>query len=124
MLGDLMPKESSADLSSTVVVLDGKRTTIGEVQKSYATVSFLSKPAAKRLVQVLLVAKEPLTREQLAEQAKLSVGYAIDVLKNLVKFGYIAPFRIGSRKLIFYALTEKGYDALAKKDEDAVPAMK
>lgn len=119
----MMTKESS-DLSSTVVVIGGKKITIGEVQKSYATVGFLSKHSAMKVVQVLLTAKEPLTREQIAEQAKLSVGYTIDVLKSLIKYDYIVPFRIANRKLIFYAMTEKGYNMLANKEEKSSSATK
>ncbi|MGD0643384.1 MAG: hypothetical protein ABSA75_00585 [Candidatus Bathyarchaeia archaeon] len=114
-----MTKETSSDLSSTVVVIGGKKTTIGEVQKSYATVSFLSKLSAMKVVQVLLTAKEPMTREQIAEQAKLSTGYTIDVLKSLIKYEYVVPFRIGSRKLIFYAMTEKGFEMLANKEKSS-----
>lgn len=120
----MMAKESSADLSSTVVVIGGKKITIGEVQKSYATVGFLSKQSAMKVVQVLLTAKEPLTREQIAEKAKLSVGYLIDVLSDLIKYEYIVPFRIANRKLIFYAMTEKGYNMLSSKEEKSSSVTK
>jgi hypothetical protein len=113
----IMPREPTQNLDSTVIFINGKKTTVGEVQKSYATLGFLSKQSAMKVVQVLLTAKEPMTREQIAEQAKLSVGYTIDILKNLITYGYTIPFRIANRKLIFYALTEKGYNSLADKGE-------
>jgi DNA-binding MarR family transcriptional regulator len=107
-----MPREPTENVDSKVIFIDGKRITIGEVQKSFATLAFLSKHSDTKVVQVLLTAKEPMTREQIAEQAKLSVGYTVDVLNNLIKYEYIVQFHIASRKLIFYALTEKGYNAL------------
>lgn len=117
----MMSKDASADIGSTVVVIGGKRLTIEEVQKSYATIGFLSKPAAMKIVKVLLNAKEPMTREQIAEQAKLSVIYTIDILNGLIKYEYITPFHLGGRKLIFYAMTEKGFNALSSKEEKTSP---
>jgi predicted transcriptional regulator len=105
------------DSDSTVVVIGGKKTTISEVKKSYANLEFLSKASAINVVNVLLTTKQPLTREQIAKQVNLSVGYTIDVLKNLIKYDYVANFHIGKRKLIYYALTEKGYNALASRGD-------
>ena len=114
---DLTPKENLADSDSTIVIIGGKKATIAEVKKSYARLEFLSKASAMTVVNILLATKEPLTREQIATQAKLSVGYTIDVLNNLVKYDYVVQFHIGKRKLIYYALTEKGYNALASRSE-------
>jgi DNA-binding transcriptional regulator GbsR (MarR family) len=100
------------DSDSIVVVIGGKKTTIAEVKKSYANLAFLSKTSAMNVVSVLHNSTEPLTREQIAKQAGISVGYTIEVLNNLIKFDYVANFHIGKRKLIYYALTEKGYSAL------------
>jgi hypothetical protein len=100
---------------SVVVVIDGKKTTVGEVKKSYASLEFLSKASARSVVNVLLKTKEPLTREQIAKQVNMSVGYTIQVLNIFIKYDYVANFRIGQRKLIYYALTEKGYNELMDK---------
>jgi predicted transcriptional regulator len=110
-----MPKEISKDSDSTIVIMGGKKTTIAEVKKSYANLEFLSKASAVDVVNILLNGKEPLNREQIAKQANLSLGYTIEVLNNLIKYDYVAQFRIGKRKLIYYALTEKGYDVLVSK---------
>ena len=115
----MMPKEPVQNTDSTVIYIGGKKTTIGEVQKSHATLLFLSKPSAIKIAEVLLNSKEPLTREQIANQAKLSVGYTIDVLNTLLKYDYIVPFRISNRRLIFYAVTEKGFNALENKSKGA-----
>ncbi len=109
---NVLPKQPE-DLDSTVIYIDGKKTTVGEVQKSRAELSFLSKTSAMNVVKALLQSKEPLTREQIAEEAKLSVGYTVHVLNNLIRYGYVVGFHIGKRKLIFYAITEKGHNALA-----------
>lgn len=111
-----MPTQNQ-DLDSTVVYMDGKKTTVGEVQKSYAKLSFLSKTSAMNIVKALINTKEPLTREQIAEKAELSCGYTIQILNNLIQYGYVIPFHIGKRKLIFYAITEKGHNALTEKSE-------
>jgi predicted transcriptional regulator len=103
------------DSDSIVVVIDGKKTTIADVKKSYASLEFLSTPSAMSVVEVLLNSKEPLTRERIAKAANISVGYAIYVLNNLVKYDYVANFHIGKRKLIYYALTEKGFNTLTDR---------
>lgn len=108
-----MTKETSAGSDSTMVIIDGKKLTISEVKRSYAKLEFLSKSSSKSIINVLLSAKEPLAREQIAARAKLSRGYTINVLNDMVRYEYVASFRIGKRKLIYYALTEKGYNALA-----------
>jgi DNA-binding transcriptional regulator GbsR (MarR family) len=115
-----MPREPSQNLDSTVIFIGGKKTTVGDVQKSYATTGFLSKASAMRVVQVLFNAKEPMTRKQIAEQAKLSEGYSVDVLNNLIQYNYVVTFHIAKRKLLFYALTEKGYNAFASKSEGVI----
>lgn len=113
---NILPKQNQ-DLDSTVVYIDGKKTTVGEVQKSYAKLSFLSKASAMNIVKTLIKAKDPLTRDKIAKEAKLSVGYTIDLLNKLIEYGYVVPFHIGKRKLIFYAMTEKGYNVLTQKSE-------
>ena len=113
----MMPKDPLQNPDSTVIFIGGKKTTIGEAQKTHATLVFLSKPAAMKIVQVLLNSKEPLTREQIANQAKLSIGYIIDILDSLLKYDYVVSFRISNRRLIFYALTEKGFNALENKNK-------
>jgi predicted transcriptional regulator len=105
------------DTDAIVVVIGGKKTTVAEVKKTYANLEFLSKTSAINVVNVLLKAKEPLTREQIVKQVNMSLGYTVDILNNLIKYDYVANFHIGKRKLIYYALTEKGYNALADKTD-------
>lgn len=109
-------KDDSKDLDS-IVVIGGERTTIAKVQKLYASLEFLSKNSAMSVANVLLGTKEPLTRGQIAKQTQLSTGYTIDILNDLVRYGYVAQFHIGKRKLIYYALTVKGFEALTSKRE-------
>lgn len=71
-----------------------------------------------KIINVLLNAQEPLTREQIAEKAHLSVGYTIDMIKRLMQYDYVVGFHIGKRKLIFYALSGQGYDALRRRKEE------
>lgn len=113
-----MSKSDSQDLDSTIVYINGRKTTIGDVQKSYAKLSFLSKISAMTVVSTIINSKDPLTRTQIAKQSKLSVGYTIDILNNLIQFGYAVSFHIGKRKLIYYAITEKGYNSLESKTRE------
>jgi len=112
-----MSVSDSQDLDSTIVYMNGRKITIGNVKKSYAKLSFLSKTSAMNIVNILVRSKEPLTRELIAKKANLSVGYTIDLLNNLIQFVYAVSFFIGKRKVLFYAITAKGYDALASKTE-------
>lgn len=105
------------DSDSVVVVIGGKKTTVAEVKKSYANLEFLSKASAMSVVRALHNSKEPLTREQIAKASGISVGYTIDVLNNLIRYDYVVSFHIGQRKLIYYALTEKGYNAFEDKTD-------
>ena len=103
------------DQDSTIVVIGGKKITVADVKKSYASLEFLTKTSAINVVNVLLNSKEPLTREQIAKRANISVGYTVEVVNSLIKYDYITNFHIGKRKLIYYALTEKGYNALVNR---------
>jgi DNA-binding MarR family transcriptional regulator len=102
---------------SKVIVIGGKRLTIADVQKSFAELDLLGNPGTMKVAGVLLNAKEPLTRDQLAAQTTLSSVYIIDVITNLEEYDYIASFHIGTNKRrLYYALTEKGYNALCSRD--------
>lgn len=108
----------NSDKSSTVVIIGGKRMTIADVKRSFADLEFLSKESSMRIVTVLMNAEEPLTREQIAEKAKLSKPYTIDILKRLINYDYIVSFHIGKGKLLYYAITEQGYDAIKSKESE------
>ena len=113
-----MPQSKSVDLSSKVVIIGGKRLTVSDVRKSFAELEFLTKGGAMKVVDVLLNAQEPLTREQIAKKAGLSTGYTVDILNKLTTYDYVVGFHIGKRKTIYYAATEIGYTALSNKRND------
>lgn len=102
-------------MDSRLVVIGGKRITIHDVKKSFAELELLTKGGAIKIVDVLINAQEPLTREQISDKASLSMGYTVDVLNRLLAYDYVASFRIGTRKLIYYAITERGYNEITKK---------
>jgi hypothetical protein len=103
------------DLTAKVVIIGGKRQTIAEVQKSFAELEFTTTIGTTKVIDSLLHAQEPLTREQIAKKADLSVVYTIDVLGKLMKYDYVVGFHIGKRKTIYYALTETGHNALSNR---------
>jgi ribosomal protein S25 len=110
-----MSKTKLEDTDSKIVVIGGKKLSVSEVKKSFAELEFLTKVGAKKVVDVLVKAQEPLEREQISQRASLSTGYTVQVLKSLEKYDYVVGFHIGHRKTIYYAITEQGYNALAEK---------
>jgi len=110
-----MTLKGTVDISSKVVIIGGKRQTIADVQKTFAELEFTTTIGTTKVIDVLLNAQEPLTREQLAKKANLSIIYTVDVLNKLMKFDYVVGFHIGKRKTIYYALTETGHNALSSK---------
>jgi len=110
-----MTLKGTVDISSKVVIIGGKRQTIADVQKTFAELEFTTTIGTAKVIDVLLNAQEPLTREQLAKKANLSIIYTVDVLNKLMKFDYVVGFHIGKRKTIYYALTETGHNALSSK---------
>ena len=110
-----MTQNSSTDDSSRIVIINGKRQTVADVQKSFAELEFLGTPGTSKIVDVLLNSKEPLTREQLGTKTGLSIVYIISILSKLQKYDYIVGFHIGNRRTLYYALSEKGFDSLSKK---------
>jgi DNA-binding transcriptional regulator GbsR (MarR family) len=119
-----MLKSKNDDVGSKVVVIGGKKLTVSDVRKSFAELEFSTTIGSKKVTDVLISAKEPLTREQISEKAKMSTGYAVQVLLKLEQFDYVVQFHIGKRKTIYYAITEQGYNALATKEEKAPSVFK
>nr|MDO8098454.1 hypothetical protein [Candidatus Njordarchaeota archaeon] len=110
-----MPESESEGTDSKVVVIGGKRLTISDVRKSFGELEFLTTGGAVKVIDILINTQEPLTREQISSKADLSMGYVVEVLRKLLAYDYVAAFHIGKRKLIYYAITDQGYNALTKK---------
>jgi DNA-binding transcriptional regulator GbsR (MarR family) len=111
-----MLKSKTDDVGSKVVIIGGKKLTVSDVRKSFAELEFSTTIGSRKVMDVLINTKEPLTREQISEKAKMSSGYAVQVLLKLEEFDYAVQFHIGKRKTIYYAITEQGYNALANKE--------
>jgi hypothetical protein len=111
----IMIKMSAIDLSSKFVIIGGKRQTIADVQKTFAELEFTTTIGTTKVIDTLLHAQEPLTREQIAKKSTLSVIYTVDILGKLMKYDYVVGFHIGKRKTIYYALTETGHNALSNR---------
>jgi hypothetical protein len=110
-----MAIRNTDDVSSKVVIIGGKRLTIADVRQTFAELEFTTTIGTTKVINVLLNAQEPLTREQLAKKADLSTIYTIDILGKLMKYDYVVGFHIGKRKTIYYALTEIGHSTLSSK---------
>ena len=92
----------------TKVLVSGKLVPVRELEKQYPELTIAGKRGNIKVLEVLLKADKPLTREDVGKEAKMSVGYAIDILKKMVKSGYILEFQIGKGRHRYYLLTEKG----------------
>lgn len=89
------------------VYVKGKLVSVKELEKEYPAISVISKPSNVRVIEALIKAEKPLNRNEMAKRTGLSTGYVRDVLKRLVKKGYVLEFQLGGRTLHFL-LTEKG----------------
>lgn len=98
---------SKEEEKETKVYVKGKLIPLKDLEKEYPEIRLSSSPANVRVVEVLTKTEKPLSRSEIAKSTNLSGGYTRDVLKRLVKHGYVLEFRLGGRTS-YFLLTEKG----------------
>lgn len=96
-------------MSDIIIVLDKKKIPLSEVKIKFADLGFLTLPSVKKIFSVLIKAQYPLKMVELVQTTGLSQFGVIKPMTDLVKYDYVARFHIVGGKLLFYALTEKGY---------------
>lgn len=92
----------------TRVLVAGKLVPVKELEKQYPELTISGKRGNIKVLEVLLKTEKPLTRVDVGKEAKMSTGYATDIVKKMAKSGYVLEFQIGKGKLKYYLLTEKG----------------
>ena len=89
------------------VYVKGKLVPVKELEKEYPEISLASSSGNVRIMQILIGAEKPLSKEDIANKAGLSAGFTRTLLKKLTKNGYTLEFQLGGR-VLYYLLTEKG----------------
>jgi predicted transcriptional regulator len=103
---------SSEDKSK--VWIDGKLITLDELQQKYKQISVAGPSSPSRIIEVLATAKNPLTRQDIADETKLTTGYTRTLLKKMVKQGLLIEFNMKRSNANYYLLTEKGIKSLSQ----------
>jgi len=96
------------------VVIGGKLVSLKDLEKQYADISISGAPGNVKVMQVLTKTEKPLTRQDIAKQVKMTVGYVASLLKRLVKQEYVLELEIRKVRNKYYLMTEKGFSFFKK----------
>jgi predicted transcriptional regulator len=77
-----------------------------EFEKKYSEIGLTNSSSTKKTVETLADEIKPLSRKEIAERSGLSIPHTANLLKTLVKKGFVLEFQ--ARGSYYYALAEKG----------------
>lgn len=95
-------------MSEQKVLLAGEFISVTEINGYTETIS-----KEKRVMLVLLKAKEPMWLQDFGKQCQTSRRYISKVLSDLFKKGLV--YRLRSSNRMYYVLTEKGYNEVREE---------
>lgn len=85
---------------------EGKPVSQEDLQKRYPEMGSVNSASGAATIGTLAEERKPLSRKEIAERSGLSVPNAANLLKFLVKKGFVMEFQ--ARGVYYYALAEKG----------------
>jgi predicted ArsR family transcriptional regulator len=105
----------SAELKAKVWV-NGKLITIEELKQQFQQFTIAGTSSTRRVIEVLAATKKPLTRQEIAEEVKLTAGHTRTLLKKLVTDGSVLEIKMEGSNSNFFLLTEKGVKSLPPEE--------
>ncbi len=84
----------------------GKHLSHKEFEKKYPEISLTNSSSTSKTIETLADERKPLNRKEIAERSGLSIPHTANLLKMLVKKGFVLEFQ--ARGSYYYALAEKG----------------
>jgi len=94
----------------TKVLVGGRLITLKTLKQKYADITIADTPGNFKVIETLEKTDKPLTRHDMAKITNMTPSYVASILKKLIEKQYITKFRIGRSKILYYLLTEKGYN--------------